>query len=59
MQEPGYMFSNNFSKEHYEQYMFGDKPFTLFNGDKVQTFKQYYEEQSVEAIRSTVKYRTG
>jgi len=46
VQEPGYMFSNNFSKEHYEQYMFGDKPFTLFNGDKVQTFKQYYEEQS-------------
>ncbi|WP_214745172.1 immune inhibitor A domain-containing protein [Exiguobacterium sp. s189] len=46
IQEAGYMYSDNFSKEHYENYMFGDQPFELFNGEKVQTFKQYYEEQS-------------
>ncbi|MFY9944543.1 MAG: immune inhibitor A domain-containing protein, partial [Exiguobacterium chiriqhucha] len=46
VQEEGYLYSDNFSKEHYEQYMFGDESFELFNGEKVQTFKQYYEEQS-------------
>ncbi|WP_423799700.1 immune inhibitor A domain-containing protein [Neobacillus sp. SAB-20_R2A] len=45
-QEPGYMWSDDFSKEHYEKMLFGDEDFTLFNGDKVKTFKQYYEEQS-------------
>lgn len=45
-QEPGYMYSDDFNKEHYEKMLFGDQDFTLFNGDKVKTFKQYYEEQS-------------
>ncbi|MBN8194019.1 immune inhibitor A [Bacillus sp. NTK074B] len=45
-QEEGYMFSNDFNKEHYEKLMFGDKDFKLFNGEKVKTFKQFYEEQS-------------
>ncbi|WP_042375028.1 immune inhibitor A domain-containing protein [Neobacillus jeddahensis] len=45
-QEPGYMWSDDFNKEHYEKMLFGDQDFTLFNGDKVKTFKQYYEEQS-------------
>src|SRR4051812_40182864 len=45
-QEPGYMYANDFSKEHYQKMLFGDQDFTLFNGDKVKTFKQYYEEQS-------------
>jgi immune inhibitor A len=45
-QEEGYMYSDNFSREHYEKMLFGDEEFTLFNGEKVQTFKQYYEEQS-------------
>ena len=45
-QEPGYMYADNFNKEHYEKMLFGDEDFTLFNGDKVKTFKQYYEEQS-------------
>lgn len=45
-QEPGYMYSNDFNKEHYEKMLFGDDDFTLFNGEKVKTFKQYYEEQS-------------
>lgn len=45
-QEDGYMYSDNFSREHYEKMLFGDEEFTLFNGEKVQTFKQYYEEQS-------------
>ena len=45
-QEPGYMWADDFSKEHYEKMLFGDEDFTLFNGDKVKTFKQYYEEQS-------------
>lgn len=45
-QEEGYMYSDDFSREHYEKMLFGDEEFTLFNGDKVQTFKQYYEEQS-------------
>ncbi|WP_144566782.1 immune inhibitor A domain-containing protein [Neobacillus bataviensis] len=45
-QEPGYMFASDFSKEHYQKMLFGDQDFTLFNGDKVKTFKQYYEEQS-------------
>ncbi|WP_462410285.1 immune inhibitor A domain-containing protein [Neobacillus sp. Marseille-QA0830] len=45
-QEPGYMWSDDFSKQHYEKMLFGNEDFTLFNGDKVKTFKQYYEEQS-------------
>ena len=45
-QEPGYMYSNDFNKEHYEKMLFGDEPFTLFDGSKIETFKQYYEEQS-------------
>ncbi|WP_226530833.1 immune inhibitor A domain-containing protein [Metabacillus niabensis] len=46
VQEDGYMFAEDFNREHYEKLMFGDKEFKLFNGDKVKTFKQYYEEQS-------------
>ncbi|MGG1676921.1 immune inhibitor A domain-containing protein [Neobacillus sp. NRS-1170] len=45
-QEPGYMYANDFNKEHYEKMLFGDQDFTLFNGEKIKTFKQYYEEQS-------------
>lgn len=45
-QEPGYMYSKDFNREHYQKMLFGDKPFELFNGTKVETFKQYYEEQS-------------
>ncbi|MBS2970471.1 immune inhibitor A [Metabacillus sp. KIGAM252] len=45
-QEPGYMFSNDFNKEHYQKLMFGNEEFTMFNGEKIKTFKQYYEEQS-------------
>ncbi|ESU32028.1 hypothetical protein G3A_12900 [Bacillus sp. 17376] len=45
-QEEGYMYSDDFSREHYEKILFGDEEFTIFNGEKVQTFKQYYEEQS-------------
>ncbi|MFT9599413.1 immune inhibitor A domain-containing protein [Mesobacillus sp.] len=45
-QEEGYMYSDDFSREQYEKMLFGDEEFTLFNGEKVQTFKQYYEEQS-------------
>lgn len=46
VQEEGYMYSDDFNKEHYEKLMFGDEDFTLFNGEKVKTFKQFYEEQS-------------
>ncbi|MCP1122955.1 immune inhibitor A [Bacillus sp. 3103sda1] len=45
-QEPGYMYSDDFNKEHYEKMLFGDEPFTLFDGSKIETFKNYYEEQS-------------
>jgi immune inhibitor A len=45
-QEPGYMYADDFNKEHYEKMLFGNEEFELFNGDKVKTFKQYYEEQS-------------
>ncbi|MEI4801661.1 immune inhibitor A domain-containing protein [Bacillus sp. FJAT-51639] len=45
-QEPGYMFANDFNREHYQNMLFGDEPFTLFNDTKIKTFKQYYEEQS-------------
>lgn len=44
--EPGYMYSEDFNKEHYEKMLFGDEPFTLDDGSKTETFKQYYEEQS-------------
>ena len=27
--------------------LFGNEPFTLDDGSKIETFKQYYEEQSV------------
>ena len=46
VQEDGYMYSNDFNQKHYQDLMFGNKEFKLFNGDKVKTFKQYYEEQS-------------
>jgi len=46
IQEEGYMYSDDFNREHYQKLMFGDEEFTLFDGSKVQTFKQYYEEQS-------------
>ncbi|WP_020062057.1 immune inhibitor A domain-containing protein [Bacillus sp. 123MFChir2] len=45
-QEQGYMYSNDFNREHYQKMLFGDEPFTLFNGTNIKTFKQYYEEQS-------------
>ncbi|MGI2750940.1 immune inhibitor A domain-containing protein [Bacillus cytotoxicus] len=45
-QEPGYMYSDDFNQEHYEKMLFGDEPFTLHDGSKIETFKQYYEEQS-------------
>jgi len=45
-QEPGYMYADDFTKEHYEKMLFGNEDFELFNGEKVKTFKQYYEEQS-------------
>ncbi|MBY6037212.1 immune inhibitor A [Fictibacillus nanhaiensis] len=45
-QEAGYMYSNDFSREHYEKMLFGEKDFELFDGSKVKTFKQYFEEQS-------------
>ncbi|MFB6585562.1 M6 family metalloprotease immune inhibitor InhA1 [Bacillus thuringiensis] len=44
--EPGYMYSNDFNKEHYEKMLFGNEPFALEDGSKIETFKQYYEEQS-------------
>ncbi|WP_235924811.1 immune inhibitor A domain-containing protein [Neobacillus sedimentimangrovi] len=46
VQEEGYMYSDDFSKQHYENLLFGDQEFTLFNGEKIKTFKQFYEEQS-------------
>nr|WP_307441251.1 immune inhibitor A domain-containing protein [Paenibacillus sp. V4I3] len=45
-QEPGYMYANDFNRDHYQKLMFGNTDFTLFDGSKIQTFKQYYEEQS-------------
>jgi immune inhibitor A len=45
-QEAGYMYADDFSPEHYEKMLFGDKDFELFDGSKIKTFKQYYEEQS-------------
>ncbi|SFE54163.1 immune inhibitor A. Metallo peptidase. MEROPS family M06 [Bacillus sp. OV194] len=45
-QEPGYMYAKDFNQQHYQDMLFGDKPFELFDGSKVETFKQYYEEQS-------------
>ncbi|CAH1216766.1 Immune inhibitor A [Paenibacillus allorhizoplanae] len=45
-QEPGFMFAKDFNRDHYQQLMFGNKDFTLFDGSKIKTFKQYYEEQS-------------
>ncbi|MBV6737748.1 immune inhibitor A [Priestia megaterium] len=46
IQEPGYMYSKDFNQQHYQKLMFGDKDFKLFDGSKIKTFKQYYEEQS-------------
>lgn len=40
------MYSKDFNREHYQKMLFGDEPFTLFDGSKINTFKQYYEEQS-------------
>ncbi|TYR78924.1 M6 family metalloprotease domain-containing protein [Priestia megaterium] len=46
IQEPGYMYADDFNREHYQKLMFGNKDFKLFDGTKIKTFKQYYEEQS-------------
>lgn len=46
IQEEGYMYAEDFNREHYQKLMFGDQKFELFNGNKIQTFKQYFEEQS-------------
>ncbi len=40
------MYSKDFNREHYQKMLFGDEPFTLFDGSRLTTFKQYYEEQS-------------
>ncbi|MCI0766708.1 immune inhibitor A domain-containing protein [Bacillus sp. TL12] len=45
-QKAGYMYSQDFSREHYQKMLFGNEPYTLYNNAKVQTFKQYYQEQS-------------
>ncbi|HDX9602929.1 TPA: immune inhibitor A, partial [Bacillus cereus] len=37
-QVPGYMYSNDFNPEHYQKMLFGNEPFTLFDGSKVPTF---------------------
>ena len=29
-QEPGYMYSNDFNKEHYEKMLFGNEPFHTY-----------------------------
>ncbi|WP_081412747.1 immune inhibitor A domain-containing protein [Fictibacillus gelatini] len=44
--QDGYMWADDFNREHYQKMLFGDNDFTLYNGDKIKTFKQYYEEQS-------------
>ncbi|MCD7035586.1 immune inhibitor A [Metabacillus sp. GX 13764] len=43
---PDYMWASDFNQKHYQDMIFGDKDFKLFNGDKIKTFKQYYNEQS-------------
>nr|WP_238535145.1 immune inhibitor A domain-containing protein [Fictibacillus macauensis] len=45
-QKPGYMFSKDFNQQHFQNMLFGTKPFELFNGSKIETFKNFYEEQS-------------
>lgn len=45
-QRPGYMYADDFSQQHYQDIMFGDEEFELYDGTMTQTFKQYYEEQS-------------
>ena len=37
--EPGYMYSNDFNKEHYEKMLFGNEPFELEDGTNIETFK--------------------
>ncbi|PEK98533.1 immune inhibitor A domain-containing protein [Bacillus sp. AFS017336] len=44
--QDGYMYASDFNKKHYENMLFGDKDFKLYDGSKVKTFKQFYEEQS-------------
>jgi immune inhibitor A len=45
-QRPGYMWAPDFNQDHYQRMIFGDQPFQLQDGSTVQTFKQFYEEQS-------------
>jgi len=44
--QDGYIYTDDFSKKHYQDMLFGDKDFTLNDGSKIKTFKQFYEEQS-------------
>ncbi|WP_379969090.1 immune inhibitor A domain-containing protein [Ectobacillus sp. sgz5001026] len=46
VQEPGYMWTNDFNQEHYQSLLFGNQPFKLQDGSQVESFKKYYEEQS-------------
>lgn len=42
----GYLYTSDFNKKHYEDMLFGKEDFTLEDGSKIKTFKQFYEEQS-------------
>lgn len=45
-ERPGYMWTQDFNPAHYQKMLFGSEPFTLSDGSQIETFKQFYEEQS-------------
>lgn len=51
IKEEGYMYSNDFSKEHYENMLFGDKPFQLLDGKKFLPLSSSMKSSPVEAIQ--------
>lgn len=52
-QTPGYMYSKDFSREHYQKMLFGKEPYTLFDGSKVKHLNNTMKSSLVVVIRQT------
>ena len=50
-QTPGYMYSKDFSREHYQKMLFGNEPYTLFDGSKVKRLNNTMKNSLVVVIR--------
>ena len=45
------MYSEDFSREHYQKMLFGNEPYTLFDGSKVKRLNNTMKSSLVVVIR--------